>query len=230
MARALRPDLAIAVSPAARGQGRPSGGGMDPANARELILNAAERCLSRHGFSKTSIADIAQEAGCSRSNVYRFFAGREGVFEAVVVRAVARRFPEFQSVLASCAGASELLAEAMMLAIRMIREEPSMTEILNRVRYGREGLGTFSSARIREVARAWAVELAKGIPQSMLDEVREGLDPALIGEHFLMTIIQLLAGITLIGESEDPDDVRWYVMNFFIPVILGEKHVSPRGS
>lgn len=64
----------------------------------------------------------------------------------------------------------------------------------------------------------------------MLEEVREGIDPVLIGEHFLMTIIHLLAGITLIGKSEDPDDIRWYVMNFFIPGILGDEPLSPRGS
>lgn len=201
---------------------------MSPADARELILDAAERCFGRYGFSKTSIADIAQETGCSRSNVYRFFAGREGVFNAVVARTVNRRFPLFLDMLASCPSGSELLAEAAVLTIQMIREEPTMTEILKQVRYGRENLGTFSNSQIREVARAWAVELAKGIPQSMLHEAREGIDPAIIGEHFLMTIIQLLAGITLIGESEDPDDIRWYVKNFFIPGVLGDEPLSPR--
>lgn len=117
MARALRNNRSAAVSTGSRGQGRPSGGGMSPAAARELILDAAERCFGRHGFSKTSIADIAQEAGCSRSNVYRFFAGCEGILGAVVARAIARRFPEFQSALASTASASELLVEAMVLTI-----------------------------------------------------------------------------------------------------------------
>lgn len=42
--------------------------------ARDL-LQAAGRCLARWGVSKTTVADLAEEAGCSRATVYRVFPG-----------------------------------------------------------------------------------------------------------------------------------------------------------
>ena len=230
MARSLKQDRPVVVPRLTRGQGRPSGGGLKPEQAREMILDAAEHCYERFGFSKTSIEDIAAEAGCSRTNVYRFFAGREPLLDAVLVRAVARRYPEFRDALASCSDGSELMVEAAVLTIQMIREEPAMAEILHQVQHGGEEPGSFAGGPTRQVARAWAEELAKGLPDDMLSEIRDGLTPALIGEHFFMTIIHLLSGITLIGESEDPDDIRWYVTNFVLPGILGDAPVTTRQS
>jgi AcrR family transcriptional regulator len=45
-------------------------------DARERILAAAERCIARHGIRKTTMDDIASEAGLSRPSVYRYFADR----------------------------------------------------------------------------------------------------------------------------------------------------------
>ncbi len=52
------------------------------------LLEAAGRCLARWGVSKTTVADLATEAGCSRATVYRLFPGGKsqimaayGVFE-----------------------------------------------------------------------------------------------------------------------------------------------------
>lgn len=210
------------------GQGRPSGGGLDPALAREMILDAAERCYGHYGFARTSVADIAAEAGCSRSNIYRFFAGREGVFDAVVVRTVARRFPELQTAVASYRDAAEFIVEATVLTIVMIREEPAMFEILHQVQHGVEDPGSFAGEPIRQISRFWAEVLATDLPKAMLDQKRDGITPALIGEHILMTIIQVLSGITLIGDSADPDDIRWYVTNFVLPGVLGDEPVTPR--
>ncbi len=39
------------------------------------IVDAAGACLARWGVSKTTVADLAQEAGCSRATIYRTFPG-----------------------------------------------------------------------------------------------------------------------------------------------------------
>ena len=45
---------------------------MSAAEARELLLDATERCFERYGIAKTTIDDIADEAGVSRGTVYRY--------------------------------------------------------------------------------------------------------------------------------------------------------------
>jgi AcrR family transcriptional regulator len=56
------------------------------------ILEAAHRCVARWGVSKTTLDDIAREAGCSRATVYRAVpGGKQAVFLAGVAL-LERRF------------------------------------------------------------------------------------------------------------------------------------------
>jgi AcrR family transcriptional regulator len=58
----------------------------------ERIIDGALRCVARWGVSKTTLDDIAREAGCGRATVYRLFpGGRDGLWDAVVLTE-ARRF------------------------------------------------------------------------------------------------------------------------------------------
>lgn len=51
--------------------------GENEEDARRRLLVAAERCVERHGIRKTTMEDIAREAGISRPSVYRYFSDRE---------------------------------------------------------------------------------------------------------------------------------------------------------
>ena len=52
----------------------------------EQILDAAAMVISRIGYDKTTMKDIAGEAGVSRRTVYLYFKGKEGLFEALLFR------------------------------------------------------------------------------------------------------------------------------------------------
>src|ERR1700733_1411960 len=71
-------------------------------DVRSAILQAAERCMQRHGIHKTTMDDIAREADMSRPSVYRYFVDREDLLLALLSersRALterARRFIEQQ--------------------------------------------------------------------------------------------------------------------------------------
>ncbi|MGH6847176.1 MAG: TetR family transcriptional regulator [Methylocella sp.] len=50
---------------------------------RKLIVEIAERLFQQMGFEKTTVADIARELHMSPANVYRFFAAKSEINEAV---------------------------------------------------------------------------------------------------------------------------------------------------
>ncbi|HET9990473.1 MAG TPA: TetR/AcrR family transcriptional regulator [Kofleriaceae bacterium] len=50
---------------------------------RAEILEAAKSCFLRYGYGKTSLDDIAKQAGLSRPLLYRKFANKEAIFSAV---------------------------------------------------------------------------------------------------------------------------------------------------
>jgi AcrR family transcriptional regulator len=58
---------------------------------RTRILDEAERLFRHYGYTKTTVADIARDLGMSPANVYRFFASKAAIHEALADRMVAER-------------------------------------------------------------------------------------------------------------------------------------------
>ena len=52
---------------------------LDDEEARRRILEAAGRCIVRRGNTQFRMGEVADEAGVSRSTVYRYFPGRDDV-------------------------------------------------------------------------------------------------------------------------------------------------------
>lgn len=55
----------------------------------DAILSAAQRLFTQFGFRRTSIDDIAREAGIAKGTVYLYFDGKEAVFRAMQARNLA---------------------------------------------------------------------------------------------------------------------------------------------
>ena len=59
---------------------------MNADSTRDRILDAAVDLLRRHGLAKTGVVDVARALGMSHSNVYKYFASKSALFEAVAER------------------------------------------------------------------------------------------------------------------------------------------------
>jgi AcrR family transcriptional regulator len=60
------------------------------AELRNIILDAMERLLARYGYSKTTVHDLAREAGIGKGTVYLHFASKEEVALCSIDRVVDR--------------------------------------------------------------------------------------------------------------------------------------------
>src|SRR5512142_3011841 len=58
----------------------------DSDKRQQQILVAAAAVIIRLGYDKTTMSDIAEEAGASRRTVYLYFPGKEELFEALLYR------------------------------------------------------------------------------------------------------------------------------------------------
>lgn len=56
------------------------------------ILDAAERAFRHYGYGKTTVADIASDLGMSSANIYRFFASKVEIHQAVCARMLATSY------------------------------------------------------------------------------------------------------------------------------------------
>src|SRR4051794_22009923 len=76
---------------------------------RERIVAAAEELLRRHGPAKTTVTDVARSLGMSHANVYRHFASKTALQEAVAERWLARISEPLARIAAGAAPAEEKL-------------------------------------------------------------------------------------------------------------------------
>jgi AcrR family transcriptional regulator len=87
-------------------------------------MRAAVRCIQRHGIRKTTMDDIAREAGISRPSIYRFFADREELLVALTEehsRALITRTHKF---LARQATFEDALIEGMIYLAQHGNRDP----------------------------------------------------------------------------------------------------------
>jgi AcrR family transcriptional regulator len=85
----------------------------DPATD-DRICAAALRCVARRGLRKTTLDDVANEAGCSRATVYRAFPGGKDVLMAA---AAAREVDRLLDELARDLERATHLEDALVIAV-----------------------------------------------------------------------------------------------------------------
>ncbi|MDI7862075.1 TetR family transcriptional regulator [Rhizobiaceae bacterium n13] len=67
---------------------------VDPAKQDNItrILDAAERLFRHYGYAKTNVSDIARDLGMSPANIYRFFASKTEIHQAICGRMLAASY------------------------------------------------------------------------------------------------------------------------------------------
>lgn len=93
----------------------------------DRIVDAAVRCIARWGVAKTTLDDVAREAGCSRATVYRLVpGGRDALLLAVARTEVGKFFTGVGARLAAAATLEDLLVAGITEAARRITEHPAL--------------------------------------------------------------------------------------------------------
>ena len=93
---------------------------------RTRILDAAERCFVRAGFHRTTMQDVAAEAGMSPGNLYRYFSAKDLMVAGLAERDRAEMGRDF----AKLAEAKDFIADVKALARKHFAEEPREKSIL----------------------------------------------------------------------------------------------------
>jgi AcrR family transcriptional regulator len=83
------------------------------------IADAALRCIARWGVAKTTLEDVAREAGSSRATVYRTYpGGKEALFAALADRELRRLETSVVAALATAADLEDALVAAISTVAR----------------------------------------------------------------------------------------------------------------
>lgn len=94
---------------------------------RARILDAAETCFVRAGFHRTTMQDVAQEAGMSAGNLYRYFPSKDAIVAGLSER---DRREVADSFLAMQEGGGDFMEAFAELGRKHFEDEPREKAVL----------------------------------------------------------------------------------------------------
>jgi len=98
-----------------------------PDDTRDRIMDVADRLFRQVGFAKTTVADIAAELDMSPANVYRFFASKNAIVEAICRRCLAE-LDERAWEIARSRGSAPARLERLILEILAYHKANLLTD------------------------------------------------------------------------------------------------------
>ncbi|WP_059022421.1 TetR/AcrR family transcriptional regulator [Mycobacterium sp. M26] len=99
------------------------------AAARQRIISAARELFCTSGIRAVTMADVANEAGCSRQMVYKvFFDRRELILAAIIDRIV--EIADSTADAVPDAGFTESFVELSVRIIETLRNDPELSTLL----------------------------------------------------------------------------------------------------
>lgn len=88
----------------------------------DRILDAALSLVARWGVGKTTLADVAKAAGCSRATVYRAFpGGKQHLFHALAQREAGAYLQAVLQAVDAADDLAEAVTDGVVLATRLLR-------------------------------------------------------------------------------------------------------------
>jgi AcrR family transcriptional regulator len=187
------------------------------------ILDAAERCFARAGIHRTTMQDVASEAGMSPGNLYRYFPSKDALAAGLAERDRAQLAADF----AYLAEADDFVAAFKALGRKHFMEEPRERSVLC-LEIWAEATRNPSFAAM---THAFERELVGRMSELFADAQRRGLLPANLDPHAAAVMVSTLAnGLfvrrAVVPEFDAPREVD-AVLTMIGAILAGTVDLSP---
>jgi AcrR family transcriptional regulator len=93
-------------------------------------IEAMLRCIARHGLGKTTIDDVAREAGCARATLYRYFGGKRALVQATLASETARVTAQIRAAGEAASTLEDAVVALLGTATRELRDHAALAFIL----------------------------------------------------------------------------------------------------
>ncbi len=184
------------------------------------VVDATLRCIARWGVAKTTLDDVAREAGWSRATVYRLFpGGKDAVLETVVDVELERLFAALDDRLAAAADLEELLVAGMSETGARITYHPALRFLV--AHEPEVILPQISFARAERVLATAASFVSPYLARWLGRE-----EANRVGEWVTRIVISYAASPSAGVDIADPISVRRLVRSFVLPGIRASADVQ----
>jgi AcrR family transcriptional regulator len=179
----------------------------------EPFLDAAVRCMRRNGIRRTTMVQVADEAGVSRAWLYRNYPDKTALLGAALIR----QDEAFWAGAHRRIRVSRSLAAQVATAVRYSREQPPDALVLELRVTEPEELAAILGVGVREAMPGMAAFWRPYLEQAReRGEVRADLDIARAAEWVMRIVLSLVTVPGDAVEVDDPASVRRFVEEFLV--------------
>jgi len=153
--------------PRHRGPGRPTEreGARD---VRETLLEVAGQLFSQRGVNEVSLRELARAAGVTPAMVHYYFGDKQGLYEALLERALSRVLARVREIVAAEREDLEEIADLLRVVIGALSSERWIPSLI--IREVIADTGRFRERFIRD----FASQIARIVPQVLGRELAAG--------------------------------------------------------
>ncbi|MBI1844529.1 MAG: TetR/AcrR family transcriptional regulator [Actinobacteria bacterium] len=192
------------------------------ADPRRRVLDAALACIARRGITKTTLEDIAREAGCSRATIYRMFpGGKETLVGALTVEEALRFMEGLGAHLDQADDLVSMLEGAVLYASRIVAGHQALQFLFA---HEPEQIIPTALGRGRESLSAISAFLAPYMAKHVGD-LRAGAD----AEWVVRLVFSYNLAPSRHFDLTSVDDVRRFVGDYVLPCVH-PRTTTPRTS
>lgn len=150
----------------------------EPSSARrDQILAIAAHLIARHGYSATTVRDIADEAGILSGSLYHHFPSKEAILQEILRGFLVRLRESFAAIVAEGLSPLETVDRLIAQAFRTIATQPDQVGLYqNELSFlgGQPGFEFIREERV-QIEELWIEQFREG---QRLGDFRGSVDPA----------------------------------------------------
>ncbi len=180
----------------------------------ERILRAAEECVRRWGIRRVSMSDVAVQAGVSRGSVYRYFADRDALVQAVLERVAEAHVAEAEPSVRRQRSLAGKVAEAAVFVRRLADDERRLGL---HEHPGEPALATLQLAASPVMFARWVEFWIPFLDAARTDgEVRADLDVRQAAEWIMRVLISLVTVPSVTVDLDDSRQLRAFIEDHLV--------------
>ncbi len=179
----------------------------------ERILDAAERCMSRFGLHRFSMADVAAHSGLSRGSIYLYFKDRPSLVDAALARMATRFVSSSEPAVRRRRNLADQVAEAAVF----IREHLGDRPLALRPPGDQENLtATLITAQTGRLVEEWVDFWSPFLEAAQRRGEIRAVDRRQAGEWIVRLMLSFAVMPSVSFDTDDPTAVRRFVRDYVV--------------
>ncbi|MBD0023847.1 TetR family transcriptional regulator [Gordonia pseudamarae] len=180
------------------------------------LLDAAREVFCRVGMQRASMEEVARLAGVSRVTLYRKFATKNALAEAVVTREFRHYFRIFREEVTAAPTAADRVVFAFVSSLRTVRGNPLIASLLVTEPQQLIGAADVAARMVASVARFVAQQLRS---EQAAGNVPDTIDVDVTAEMMVRISMSFLTIPSLTINTDDDGQLADIARRYIVPML-----------